>query len=176
MDRVRFGRALGYGARHAAKTLAAAARAASAPSSAPTASARTQTSPPEFQNAIPTRQRAESPVGDAIRDAGASVLEAQRAYTQATQRTRAGAANAGRSLLAPVKRAGGVLWLEMTGSIFALFALFLAPGVWKLRDALHAPLSSSQAHKFYGYMLIFAVFVYFAVSSFVRANRRGKRS
>ena len=73
-----------------------------------------------------------------LEEASSRVMEAHRAVTQAKGRVRSQAASAGRSMLAPVRRAGGVLWLEMTGSVFALFALFLAPGVWKLRAAVHA--------------------------------------
>ena len=83
--------------------------------------------------------------------------------------------NAGRSMLGPVRRAGGVLWMEMTGSAFALFALFLAPGLWKLRGAVHAAPTSAEARKFYLYLAILLLFTYFAFSSFVRAHRRGKR-
>ena len=102
-------------------------------------------------------------------------MEAQHAVREAKGRVRSEATNAGRSMLAPVRRAGGVLWLEMTGSAFALFAVFLAPGMWKLRAALHASPSSTEAHKFYLYLLVLVLFTYFAVSSFVRAHRRGKQ-
>ena len=173
MDRGRLGRGLGYGARHAARTLAEAAKAASAPSPAERsrasqvseARAQSQPQPTAGQSArLPT-----------LEEAGARVMEAHRAVTEAKGRVRTQAAGAGRSMLAPVRKAGGVLWLEMTGSVFALFALFLAPGVWKLRAAVHASPSSSEAQKFYLYLVMLALFVYFAVSSFARAHRRSRR-
>ncbi len=102
-------------------------------------------------------------------------MEAQRAFAEGKGRVRTQATSAGRTALSPVRRAGGVLWLEMTGTAFALFTVFLAPGLWKLRGAIHAPLTSGEAQKFYLYLLMLVLFTYFAVSSFVRAHRRGKR-
>ena len=168
MDRVRFGRALGYGARHAARTLVDAAKAASTPSPAERGKAGT-----------PAPQSKGSPTPEApfpfLQEAGSRMVEAQRAIAENKGRARVEAVHASRSMLTPVRRAGGILWLEMTGTAFSLFTVFLAPGLWKLRAAVHAPFFSTEAHKFYLYLLMLILFTYFAVSSFVRAHRRGKR-
>ncbi len=160
MDKVRFGRALGYGARHAAKALTEAAKAASTPSTSQPSAASGSTSTAR----MPTLQEAAS-----------RVTEANQAVHQAKARVRGSAVTAGRSALAPVRRAGSVLWLELTGTVFAVFALFFAEGLWKLRDGFHQPFSSNEAHKFYLYLVVLLAFVYFAVSSFIRARRREKR-
>lgn len=179
MDTVRFGRALGYGTRQAARALVEAAKAAAAPSPGdrPGTSA-VRTHQPSGQQ--PPRQAGEaSDALPTLREAGSSLLKAHQAVSEAQAgiktRARTEAVNAGRSMLSPVKRAGGILWLEMTGCAFSLFALFLAPGLWKLRSALHAAPSSPEAEKFYLYFLVLVLFTYFAISSFVRAHRRGKR-
>jgi hypothetical protein len=68
-----------------------------------------------------------------------------------------------------------VLWLEVTGTFFAVLAAFLSQGLWKQRGAVHLPLDSAEAGKYYLHIAAFGVFLYFAVSSFVRARRRGRR-
>ena len=78
-------------------------------------------------------------------------------------------------MLTPVKRFSSVLWLEVTGTFFALFALFLGQGVWRLHNSFKASPTSSEAHKAYFYLAMFLVFAYFSISSFVRANRRQRR-
>lgn len=151
MDKVRFGRALGKGTRAAAKSLWEAADAAAAPD--PSARAKA---------AAPSRNAPASA-------AAASRKQAPRANPlQAGRAARA----AGQSVLAPMKKFSSVLWLEVTGAFFALIALFLAQGVWKLR---HAVYGSAEEHKLAVYAILCAVFVYFTVSNFVRAHRRGKK-
>jgi hypothetical protein len=155
MDKVRFGRALGKGTRAAAKSLweAADAAVASDPSAAPAANR-----PPQSR---PTPHHApKAPPASA---------------TPASARFARAASTSGRSVLAPVTKFSSVLWLELTGSFFALIALFLAQGAWKLKASLHAAAGSPQAHKFYVYLVFLALFAYFAISSFIRAHRRSKR-
>jgi uncharacterized membrane protein len=76
------------------------------------------------------------------------------------------------SLFKPVKRFSSVLWLQVTGTFFALMAATTGLGAWRLRGALHKSMESHEAMKLYVCVLVFAVFTYFAVSSFVRAERR----
>ncbi len=162
MDRVRLGRALGYGARHAAKTLASAVDAATTPN----------------PNPPPPRPRTPSTVTPA--SAVHTVTEACRTVDNAKRQVRATAKReaigAGRSIFAPIKAFSGVLWLQVTGTFFALFAAFMGEGVWKLRANFHTPLSTPEAHKLYFHLIVFLGFSYFTVSNFVRASRRERQA
>ena len=150
MDKVRFGRALGKGA----KSLWEAADAATSPD--PNAKPR------------PT----ESPAAHAVLD---SVAQAHRVVTHTKQQAREAGLSAARPVLANAKRLSSVLWLEITGSFFAIFALGLGTGVWKSRHALAQGSNSDAAHKLYLFATLFAAFAYFAISSFVRARRRERQ-
>lgn len=147
MDRVKFGRALGYGARHAAKTLVQAAEAASAPS--PAVKAKPATSRPAAPQPAPRSSRI--PDGQTVRAAGRQ---------------------AGSSLVSPIVRFSSVIWLQVTGVFFALLAFTMGAAAWRARTAFHATAGSHGAVKLYGYLAFCALFTYFTVSSFVRAARR----
>jgi hypothetical protein len=158
MDRERLGRALGYGARHAVKTLAQAVDAATSPN--PTA--------PGQPAATSSRQAAG---GDVVR----SVVEAHRTVSETKSRVRGAAKQAGKSALAPVAKFSSVLWLEVTGTFFALVAFAMFEGVWRLRAAMQMAPRSPERMKLYGCVALGALFVYFAASNFVRAARRQRR-
>jgi hypothetical protein len=72
--------------------------------------------------------------------------------------------------LRPFRRVGGILWLEVTGVFFLVFAAaFASRGVW--------PNRASYAHwpdnwKFLIFAGITVVFLYLGVSSFWRARRK----
>jgi hypothetical protein len=155
MDRVRFGRALGYGARHAAKTLMKAADAATTPA-------------PARAPGTPERAGGSAARTDRVAE---KVVQTQR--TVATTKKHAG--RLGRSVWSPVARFSSVVWLQVTGLFFALIAMFLAQGAWKERAAAHLPLGSHAATKFYVLAVAFAVFAYFSLSNFVRAYLRERR-
>jgi hypothetical protein len=148
MDRVRFGRALGYGARHAAKSLAQAVDAATTP---------TPGKPPVARPASPgIRSR---------------VAAAPATLKQASTHARV----AGKSFWTPLAQFSSVLWLQVTGTFFLLIAGFFSQGLWKTRGAVHLPLHSPDAERFYLHLAAFTIFAYFAVSNFVRAYRRERR-
>jgi hypothetical protein len=151
MDRVRFGRALGYGARHAAKTLLQAADAAT-------------TSAPTRPAGAPERSAQTDRVAE-------KVIQTQRTVVATKQH----AGKLGRSVWTPLARFSSVVWLQVTGLFFALIAMFLAQGAWKERAAWHQPLGSHAATKFYVLAVAFAGFAYFSVSNFVRAWLRERR-
>jgi hypothetical protein len=159
MDRVRFGRALGYGARHAAKTLLQAADAASTPSPARPAGAATPNRPAQSSQPV-----------QAVRGAD-RVVQTQQTVVAATKH----AGRLGRSVWTPLARFSSVVWLQVTGLFFALIAMFMAQGAWKDRAAMKLPLRSHEAVKFYALAAAFAVFAYFTVSNFVRAYLRERR-
>ena len=151
MDRVRLGRALGYGARHAAKTLVSAVDAATSPDPNP----RPKTS----ENAA-----AVHPV--------TQVAEAVRQVSQAKAHAKA---EVKRSVLGPLKTFSSVVWLQVTGTFFGLFAMVMGGAVWAHREDLRLGLRSHQGQKMVFYFAVFLVFAWFTVSNFVRASRRQKR-
>jgi hypothetical protein len=83
-----------------------------------------------------------------------------------------GAKKFGQSIWGPFAHASGVLWLEITGLFFALFAAFFAQNVYKLR---HSWLSGPDHQRFLVYGAVTLLFVYFAFSSFYRARRKERR-
>jgi hypothetical protein len=150
MDRVRFGRALGYGARHAAKTLMKAADAATTPS--------------------PTQPGTAREPAARVDRVAEKVVQTQRTVAATKQH----AGRLGRSVWTPLARFSSVVWLQVTGLLFALIAMFLAQGAWKERAAWRLPLGSHAATKFWLLALAFAAFAYFSVSNFVRAWLRDR--
>src|SRR5271163_3799028 len=76
------------------------------------------------------------------------------------------------AILGPFTHAGGILWLEITGLFFALFALFFVQSVYRVRTAwLQGP---EHAHLLL-YCVLAVGFGWFSVSSFTRAYRKSKR-
>jgi hypothetical protein len=188
MDSVRFGRALGFGARSAAKALITAVDAAATPSPSAPTPARPRPSPP----AIPTPHAAAAqgspapqtsfqtpPPAQPVQAAARTAARATAQVQKNVQQTRAGVARGskrfGTSVWRPFVKLSGVLWLEMTGSFFALFALFAAQSTWAHRADLHQTALNHTAHQHFlvscGVTLGFA---YFSVSSFLRARRRSR--
>jgi hypothetical protein len=83
-----------------------------------------------------------------------------------------GAKAFGQALLGPFTHAGKVLWLEITGLFFALFALFFAQNVYRFRDAWRPGPEHSHLLLYCALTLAFA---WFSCSSFARAYRLSKR-
>jgi hypothetical protein len=162
MDRVRFGRALGYGVRHAAKSLAQAADAATTPNPSRPAGAPRQ--PVRAASVVSNLVEAHQTVHHAKQQMKSQVTSGLKTHGRAL----------GKSAWAPVAKFSSVIWLQVTGTFFALLALFLFTPLWKLRGAVHSP-HSPEAHRLYLHAAAFAVFAYFAISNFVRASRREKR-
>jgi hypothetical protein len=78
-----------------------------------------------------------------------------------------------------------VLWLEITGSFFGIFAVFAGSAVWTHRAEFKSAVSEGLAsggnsspaiHASRLHLLVFLamalVFAYFSISSFVRAYRK----
>jgi hypothetical protein len=173
MDKVKLGRALGYGARHAMKTVASAVDAATSPD--PNAPRRAN----QATQAHATQVH-EGPVrSEQILAAQRSVAQAVDGYRQvhaAKQAVKKQAiAHVKRSFWAPLKSFSSVLWLQVTGSFFALFALTMGSAIARHRNYFSLPMTSEDGRKIYFYLLAFSVFGYFTVSNFVRANRRSRR-
>ena len=72
-------------------------------------------------------------------------------------------------LSAPFGRVGGILWLEMTGFFFGLFALYFAVDLWRTRLSYAA---GPQHSRFLIAATLTVIFSYLSASSFWRANRK----
>ncbi|MBS1821880.1 MAG: hypothetical protein JST61_07885 [Acidobacteria bacterium] len=159
---MRFGRALGFGARAAAKTLATAVDAATSPN------------PSTKPAAAP--QPASRPVQTARVNVAEQVARAASQVKQTSENLNRGGKQFGRSVWGPFVRLSGVLWLEFTGVFFGIFALFAANGAWKLREHLHQTALNHDGHtRFVTDIAMAVVFTYFCVSSFLRAKRRERK-
>ena len=148
VDRVRLGRALGYGTRHAAKTFAAVVEAAAAPSPRDMSSAAGASGSPA---AAP--QRGGSPF----------------AAVPGPKNVAAGARSFKRSFWQPLAAFSGALWLRVTGVFFALLACTMGAGAWRLRHTVHLTGSQRLSHRFWVFAAFALLFGYFTCSSFVRA-------
>jgi hypothetical protein len=165
MDSVRFGRALGFGARAAAKTLVTAVDAATAP------------------NPSGARKAADGPGATSVAaESTAARLGQKAAQTTAQvvltgQGLKRGGKRFGEAVWGPFVKLSGQLWLELTGVFFGIFAAFAIGNAWKMRGELRETAGNHDAHV---HLLVTAamavVFGYFCVSSFVKSSRRGKRS
>ena len=163
MDSVRFGRALGIGTRLAAKTAKAAMDAATAPN--PSAKA--------------TERAGEGADSCANSSAGLGERMARTSaqMQQTGQGLREGSKRFGAAVGKPLVKLSGTLWLELTGVFFGLFAMAAGGAAWRLRAAMHATAVNHEEHvRFLAGAWMAAVFGYFCVSSFVRANRRSRQS
>jgi hypothetical protein len=97
----------------------------------------------------------------------------KRNFVEPARRVGEGTRRFGQAFLGPVKHVSATLWLEITGLFFALFALFFGQNAWNNRtSALHGP----QHAQFLLYAVATLIFLYFCVSSFVKAARRGRRT
>lgn len=169
MDKVKFGRALGKGARGVGKSLWEAAEAAAAPDPSPKAASRAEGRGPVIERPAPTLQ-----------EVAGKALEAHRLVNDAKRQVRTAAIGAakqsGKGMMAPVRKFSSVVWLQVTGTFFAVITIFLLQGVLRGWKAMGGDWTSAAGHKFELYALVCALFAYFTVSSFVRASRRNKRA
>lgn len=191
MDAVRFGRALGFGARHAVKTLTTAVDAAAAQNPSSTglnSSAKTgppappqpssQTSPsaaqtvPQPSTAAVIRTGSQAHTTPAAR-AAETAAETIVRVRETRQGLRRGSRRFGEAVWRPFVRLSGVLWLEVMGVFFGIFALFGLTDAWRLRGQWH--MASAQHRQLLGAVAMLALFGYFCGSSFVRARRRERQ-
>jgi hypothetical protein len=177
MDSVRFGRALGVGARAAAKTLVMAVDAATAPN--PTANAEQGAAKSPVLNPG-TNRGVNPPVNTERADtSGARIPEPVERTAAQIKQTGQGLKQGGKQFNKAVGgrlvRLSGALWLELTGVFFGIFAVSAVAGSWRMRSALHETMGNHDSHvRLLISLTMAAVFGYFCVSSFVKANRRTK--
>ena len=116
------------------------------------------------------------------RIAGEKITQSSAASAQATpvtsppavRRTPKGSLRAGirrgvSGFLRPFRRVGSILWLEVTGSFFLLFAVLFSQYLWRMRDEFQHP--RNPAHLWVT-VAATAIFLYLGLSSFWRARRR----
>jgi hypothetical protein len=73
-------------------------------------------------------------------------------------------------------RLSGVVWLEVSGLFFGIFALFAALAAWRLRGQWRLTATNAGEHRsLEGAVVMLALFGYFSASSFLRARRREQR-
>ena len=152
MEPKKVGRALGIGVRVASnmvrQRVAEAAAAPPAPPAGPTAA--TVPRPPE--PVVPPRRPAPGPSKTAVAKRGAKAF--------------------GQAFLGPFTHAGSILWLEITGLFFALFALFFVQNVYRVHTAWRQ--GPEHTHLLlYGALAL--GFAWFSASSFLQAYRKNKR-
>jgi hypothetical protein len=147
MEPKKVGRTLGIGVRVASNMLRERVERAAA-SSPPTSTA--ENGPPPAS----TPRRSVVPVGSRVKNA------------------KRGAKAFGQALLGPFTHAGSVLWLEITGLFFALFALFFVQSVYRVRTAWRQ--GPEHTHLLL-YVALALIFAWFSASSFARAYRKSKR-
>jgi hypothetical protein len=103
---------------------------------------------------------------DAARGRATGVQAARRAVTQLAS---GGVARGAHGFLRPFRRVGGILWLEVTGAFFLLFALVFSQTLWRIRASfIHGP----DHQRFLIATAMTAVFLYLGISSFWRARKR----
>jgi hypothetical protein len=77
----------------------------------------------------------------------------------------------GEAVWKPFAHASSVLWLEVTGLFFGVFALFFGMNAYKLRYAWAV---GPDHQRFLAYTVVTLVFGYFTFSSFYRARKKEK--
>jgi hypothetical protein len=164
MDRVRFGRALGFGARQAVKALATAVDAAAADN-------------PSAVKAAPRAPRpapGTPPAGaEPVRKAAAAAAKTAGQARQIKTGVARGSRRFGEAVWRPFVRLSGVLWLEVSGVFFGVFALLAFGWGWKVRGAWRLTADNAADHRrLLSALAMLALFGYFCISSFVRARRR----
>ena len=162
MDSVRFGRALGAGARAAAKTLVTAVDAATAPNPSPARKPRAE-------------QKSAGKTAASGERLGQQVARSRVQAAETTAGLKRGGRRFGQAVWKPFVKLSGVLWLELTGTFFGIFALFAVGGAWKMHSAMRETAGNHLAHERFEWAVVMAaVFSYFCITSFLKARRRGR--
>ncbi len=145
---VNLGRKLGIGTRVAAKILRERAQ-------------RGSWSASEKASTVGTQERSQPrpPV---------SRIDPRTATRNVTRGVARGSVGFGRGFWKPFAHAVGALWHEVTGVFFAIFALFFAQSLWRIRGDWQ---SGPQHHRFAAYLIFLLVFAYFSVTAFAHSRR-----
>jgi hypothetical protein len=171
----KFGRALGIGVRvasnlvreRAGQVAAGDGRSQAAPQAAGSVRGKNSDAP---ETSSP---RSFGAVDENVKHGQEKAWAAARARAQKTRGVGYGAKRFGQAVWGPLTHAGSVLWLEVTGLFFALFALFFAQNLYRIRGAWK---QGPEHSHFLLYCAITLIFFWFSSSSFLRAYKRNKRS
>jgi hypothetical protein len=132
--------------------------------SAADASAQASTAQPARRTAP-----ADATPGNAIQKAAQAVFQAR----EVQQGLGRGSRRFGEAVWRPFVRLSGVVWLEVSGVFFGIFAALALGYMWKLRGAWRGGAANEASHRsLLGAAVMLGLFGYFCVSSFVRARRR----
>jgi hypothetical protein len=114
--------------------------------------------------------QAASTVGESMNGSvRAGNAEAAKARGELVGRAARGTGRGVGGFLRPFARIGGILWLEVTGAIFFLFALFFALNLWRMRSDIA---SGPQHTTFLLTAFFLIIFIYLGASAFWRARRK----
>ena len=96
-----------------------------------------------------------------------------RQAAEKTRAARSGAKKFGQAIWGPFHHASSLLWLEITGLFFALFAVFFAQNVYRVHTAWK---QGGEHTHFLLYVALTAIFVWFSASSFLRARKKSRKA
>lgn len=186
MEPIRIGRVLGIGARVAgAKLREGAERLGSTPpAAAADAGPGNSAQQPGRPAGAAAAQEMGARVGAGVRQAAANFRAAQANAVRAqaagpgsgtaaesgTRRLARGATQFGGALVRPFAHATSLLWAQITGIFFALFAVFFVEHAWMVYRAAHG---RDRLVFLYGALAL--LFTWFAVSTFWRVRRKQRR-
>lgn len=157
VEYIKLGRKLGIGTRVAAKILRQRAQSASSSTPSVRAAADPQSS---GQRPAPAQRSftAKSPLPRNV--ASAKVIRG----------VAAGSRGFGRGFWKQFSVAAGALWHQITGVFFAIFAVFFAQNLWRVRGAWRF---GPEHGYFIIYLIVTVLFAYFSINAFTRS--RGSR-
>jgi len=115
-------------------------------------------------NAIPVAREVTQKAAAASRNAAAT-----------TKNTARKAGRFGEAIWGPIVHTSGVVWLEVMGVLFAFVALYFAQSLWRFRADIFLPPRDILFQHYMVYIASTGLFVYFAVSSFIRAEQKSRR-
>jgi hypothetical protein len=150
VEYVNLGRKLGIGTRVAAKILRS----------------RTQSASVSGTAATSAKVKAQPDLGQA--EKRTIRIDPRTATRNATRGVVRGSRGFGQGFWKPFMRAVRALWHEVTGVFFAIFALFFAQSLWRVRADWYA---GPQHHRFAAYLVFMLVFAYFSIAAFVSSRR-----
>ena len=132
--------------------------------------------PPSAADRTAFRARPDAVVSKAAKNVAKSASKTVAQARGVKKGLRQGSRRFGEAVWGPFVRLSGVLWLEVSGVFFGVFALIALGYLWKLRGAWHAGTTNAAEHRSaLGAVAMLVLFGYFCVSSFMRARRRERR-
>ena len=114
--------------------------------------------------------------GTSIAAASTASNSTAQAVSQVKSRGKAiarGTKRFGEAVVGPVAHTGGVLWLEITGLFFLLFAAFFGQSVYRLRGDWKAGPDHTY---FLIYSALTLIFIWFAFFNFFKARLKEKKN